>query len=580
MRGRESFVEAGAVAVVLATMIFLSACGDSHGSAASQVDAATKTNVANALGFQQFNEAQIPSDILANLASPANSNRSFGRRLSAYLNSLINNPISFNPDFTELYENLAAHTDSLNPEQTAGVDGFRAPDAASGYLQLPEIALPTMLTFPQADAFDLTAQFGWYYASGIAIGSDGLQYGILLMLLSTPQLPPQQAFAAGLTAVENQVMQLQLTVNQEGGAHYQARPTSVSGTTGLLDFATNYFSASMGINSMQSLQSGSFFPMQMQATGWDYSDGSATQLEIDITFPSGSNRVLQGSSGCMPCCGGIGTLYYSVPSMILGPGSTLTIDGNTIELVSGTFWMDHQWGTAGNFNSDVMRAWNNTQAPAPAGWDWFSFNFSGQRKMMAFARHRSAFSQFYNLTGPTPPGTMTVPISGRYIDAADVATNVDGTLSVTSWIKSTTSPDPDLYQPTGTWYPNAWEFSFPTLPADLQNFRLVPLTDNGSVLFFAAGVEYQEAPVNVINSAGAHVGTGYAEATGYAEIVPASVSNRLEIANLPDTPEAFAIPGPSQSLVEESAAFIAQPQNQAQLFVKLAECLLSGIDRF
>jgi hypothetical protein len=54
----------------------------------------------------------------------------------------------------------------------------------------------------------------------------------------------------------------------------------------------------------------------------------------------------------------------------------------------------------------------------------------------------------------------------------------------------------------------------------------------------------------------------------------------LEVANLPDTPSAFAIPGPSQSLVEESAAFVAQPQNQAQLLVKLAECFLSGIDRF
>ena len=86
--------------------------------------------------------------------------------------------------------------------------------------------------------------------------------------------------------------------------------------------------------------------------------------------------------------------------------------------------------------------------------------------------------------------------------------------------------------------------------------------------------------MNLINAAGDAVGTGYAEATGYAELVPASISNRLEVANLPDTPSDFAIPGPSQSLVEASAAFVAQPQNQAQLLVKLAECFLSGIDRF
>jgi predicted secreted hydrolase len=571
------------VAVVVTAMMFLSACGGGNGGgggSSSQVDDATKADVANALGFEEWDRSLIPPDVLDNLENPAHSNRSVGDRLVSYLNGLRNNPSSFSPDFSELYANLAVNSESVNPQQAAGVDGFRAPDAANGYLQLPEIALPTMLTFPQADAFDLSAQFGWYYVSGVATGADGLQYGILLMLLSTPMVPPQQAYAAGMTAVANQVMQLQLAVNKEGSAHYQARPTSISGTTGLLDFATNYFSASMGVNSMQSLQPDSFFPMQVQATGWDFSTESATQLDVNITFPSGSNRVLQGSFGCMPCCGGIGTLYYSVPSLQIGPGSTLTIDGETVELVSGTFWMDHQWGSSGQFNSDVMRAWNNTQVPRPAGWDWFSFNFTQQRKMMAFAPHKPAFSQFYNVSGPTAPGTMTVPISGRYIDATDKAVNVDGTLSVTDWIQSTESPDLDLFHPTGTWYPNGWELNFPMLPPDLQRFRLHPITANGSILFFAAGVEYQEAPVNLINAAGDAVGTGYAEATGYAELVPASISNRLEVANLPDTPSDFEIPGPSQSLVEESAAFVAQPQNQAQLLVKLAECFLSGIDRF
>jgi len=78
------------------------------------------------------------------------------------------------------------------------------------------------LPFPQSDAVDLQAQFGWYYAAGNVVGDDGKQYGVMLMLVSTPMLPPTSATALEISDTENESTQLQLEINQGGGFHYEA----------------------------------------------------------------------------------------------------------------------------------------------------------------------------------------------------------------------------------------------------------------------------------------------------------------------------------------------------------------------
>lgn len=299
---------------------------------AAPLDPETETNVANALWMQSYDPAQIPPAILARLNSPANSDSAYGSRVDADLQYLIDNPMSFTPDYTACYANLARFTASLTPHQQQGRNSYLGLDVSRGYLELPFLALPNTLQFPHANGVDLTAQFGWYYVVGTALGSNGKHYGILLMMLSTALLPPPLATSLGLTPTENTSTQLQLAVNEEGGAHYQARPTIVGGTTGLLDFRPDLFYSVMGNHRMESvLQNGIFFPMQMQAKGWDHSTTPATPIQIDITFSSGSDYLREGNNGCEPCCGRIGTLYYSIPRMVLdGTKSTLILNGKSI----------------------------------------------------------------------------------------------------------------------------------------------------------------------------------------------------------------------------------------------------------
>ncbi len=392
----------------------------STSATAADVDTQTQTDVANALWKLTYKPGEIPPRIRNKLKDPRNSNSSIGSRLTFYLNDRVNNPISFTPDYSQNYANLALYNSSVNVHQAQTRNAYLGEDRSTGFRDIPAPG-PDVLPFPQSDAVDLQAQFGWYYAAGNVVGDDGKQYGIMLMLVSTPMLPPTSATALGISDTENESTQLQLEINQGGGFHYEARPTHVAGTTGLLQFKPDAFFSVMGKNRMKSLKKGQFFPMRMQALGWDFSTPTPTQMKVDIVVSSGSKVLLEGNLGCLPCCGGIGTLYYSIPRMTVDPKrSSIAINGKKIKLKSGTFWLDHQWGTSGNPKLEVLRAAGNLAPAGPGGWDFFPMNFTGNRAMVVYFLHTADFLQFYGVTDDQPkPGTMTVPVKGQYVDEND-----------------------------------------------------------------------------------------------------------------------------------------------------------------
>jgi CrtC N-terminal lipocalin domain len=461
----------------------------------------------------------------------------------------------------------------VTPRQQQARNSYLGNDLSRGYLTLPQPA-PGTLQFPHAHEVNLTALFGWYYVVGTAVADNGKHYGILLMLLSEPLLPPAEAAGQGLSPTDDMTTQLQLAVNEEGGRHYQARPTIVAGTTGLLEFKPNRFYSVMGKNRMESIRPDrGFFPMRIQAKGWDQSTNLPTPLQIDITFSSGSNPLIQGNNGCWPCCGRVGTLYYSIPQMVIDPAkSELTLNGRKLRLKSGRFWMDHQWGNTGNPKVEVVRAAFNLPPPGVPGWDFFAINFTGNRALVAVALHSAKFKDFYGQTGPTPPGTMTVMVEGKYVDEHDKVTEVTGEMSVTKWVRSTSTPDPALFAVSNVWFPDRWEFSFKSvLPPDIRDFVMAPLTNGDSTLYFAAGTQYQEAPVNLFNPQGEAVGTAFAEGTDYAN-VPVVQAAALKIAGLPNTPSVFTPPGPSDALKAASAVFLALDGNKEKLASELSMC--------
>lgn len=520
------------------------------------MDPETRQGIARALWTTELVADDLPADTLAAIIDPKNSNAAFGERFRTYVSSLLAEPDSFTRSYERGYSTYLDYAESLSPHQAYAMRNLLGADASRGYAPTPAAA---GLQFPRDNAIALQSQVGWYFFVGSAMGENGKEYGIEMMFFRNALLPPPLAAELGLSNTENQIIELQLSVTEAGGRHYQAKPIVVAGTTGLLSFEAEGFGMAMGKNVARSLEAGSLYPLQVQ--GWGIDDvPDAVELSIDLVFASGRDYLLQGVDGCMPCCDGVGTLYYSIPNLQLDPArSSLTLMGESVALSSGAFWFDHQWGMlGGNPQSDVLRAAGNLSPARPYGWDWFMTHFDGNRQITLAAGHTADNLEFYFQTGSASPGTMTAPVKGKLMDADGEVRDILGSMAVTEWIKSTDSPDPDMYWPTNTWYPNRWEFTFgDDVPEDIRVFSMEPIVDSGQSGYFALGGQYSEGAVYLRDGNGDLVGRGFAESVQYAD----TTLNQLALAGLPGTPEMVKTlaPGdPSPELVSESQAYVIQ----------------------
>jgi hypothetical protein len=304
------------------------------------------------------------------------------------------------------------------------------------------------------------------------------------------------------------------------------------------------------------------------------------EIAIDLGFTSGKGILLQGSSGCSPCCAGVGTLYYSIPAIVLdGSSSRIEIGGRRIELTSGKFWMDHQWGTgflpSGAPVSDPLRAAAFFSKPGPGGWDWFPLQFDDGWEITVAAMHSNNYLQFYFQTGPNPPGVMIVPVSGKIMDPQAVTRDIKGTLNVTEWVRATHTND-TAYPPSGSWYPNRWEFSFPDAPVQLRELVMLPLVSGGQMGYFGNGAEYLEGATVLQSPDGRAIGVGFGEATAYAH----TQSLQAKMANLPEgdaTMQLLKRPEPGAFERLSATLYLLWPPNGRQLKSVLECCGQNGL---
>ena len=207
------------------------------------------------------------------------------------------------------------------------------------------------------------------------------------------------------------------------------------------------------------------------------------------------------------------------------------------------------------------------------GWDWFMAQFKGNRELTLASIHSNEMKQFYEQTGPNPPGIMEVEAKGKYIDEKNNSKNVKGSLMITDWIKSEKSQDPDLYPITNTWYPQKWEFSLgDDVPEDIRDFVMIPIVSGGQSGFFGSGLHYSEGAVYLHDLDGGLIGRGFAESTGYVD----APMNRLKLAGLPETVEMLdklEIPQPSSMLKIISFLYILWPSNKSKLKKLLTNCV-------
>ncbi|HEV8352638.1 MAG TPA: lipocalin-like domain-containing protein [bacterium] len=552
-------------------------------AALDALGADTKDSIAQSLWLDRFDPARIPPDVLSKLADPKNSNRAFGQRQGYRMQQLLEHPEPFGGDNRRRYDFLMRYCEALSPHQAYAMCTVMGGDTAIGYKDMPEKA---NFQFPRDYQADLETQVGWYFLIGSARGKNGKEYGLEIMLFRYALLPPPMARHFGLTDEENQIVELHFAIAEAGRGHWQTVPFVVAGTTGMLEFKRNTIHMRMGKNVIGPADGAGPFPMRVAMRGVDRGEPTPVIIETELLFTSGKGVMPVGADGCLPCCAGVGTLYYAIPDLQVDLArSSLTLNGERIEFDWGRFWIEHQWADAmipgGNPRSAVLRA---ASALAPksgsqpvVGWDYFIAQFDAGYQLNFFSLHTSDYQNFYRQTGPTPPGTMTVPISGNVMDPQKGVHDVDGTLQITEWVKVESSPDRAQYFPTHTWYPNKWVFDLGApLPADIGKFTMFPIVPKGgSTGFFAFGAQYAEGATYLRDPQGKDIGRGWAESVMYAD--PAD--NTAALVGLPRgdaTTRALAKTEPSGLQKLWALIYTLWPPHARELKRLLQACIEGG----
>ena len=209
-------------------------------------------------------------------------------------------------------------------------------------------------------------------------------------------------------------------------------------------------------------------------------EGVALTLTLDPAKP----LVIHGERGISKkgAAAGQASHYYSFTR--LKTAGTLTL-GTESYRVTGTSWMDHEFGSA-DLSADL------------AGWDWFSIQLADKRDLMIYRlRHTDGTSD------QASSGTLVFPDGHtQHLSANDIQlTPLDTWTSPTS--KAT--------------YPSRWQVTIPSLELSL---KLTPrLADQELRTTRSTQVTYWEGAMAVEGSEKGQAikGQGYVELTGYAE---------------------------------------------------------------
>jgi predicted secreted hydrolase len=198
---------------------------------------------------------------------------------------------------------------------------------------------------------------------------------------------------------------------------------------------------------------------------------------LDLTLRSTEPAVLEGNKCGYISLASLGSsYYYSWPS--LATAGTITDHGVTLK-VTGTSWMDHQWGPMA--------------LASGGGWDWFSMQLSnGQQYMLFFIRNKKG--QIVETAG------TRIAHGGKditYLTAASTSEQATG-----SW----TSPATHIR------YGSGWDVTVPggrlIVTPDLRDQELDQVKTQGTV--------YWEGDVAINGT----IGGARVSGDGYTELLP------------------------------------------------------------
>jgi predicted secreted hydrolase len=326
---------------------------------------------------------------------------------------------------------------------------------------------PRGLAFPADHGPHPTFRTEWWYYTGHLTASSGRHFGFQLTffrkaLTATP-------VARGSAWRTNQVYMAHFTLTDVGARRFQAFERLDRGAVGLAGATAEPFR--VWVDDWSAAAPPAALPMRLRAA-----DGG---VAVDLLLRRDKDVVLQGEHGLSRKGPGPGNASYYYSLTRLAARGVVAL-GAAVYQVSGSSWMDHEWGTS-------------ALGPDEVGWDWFGLQLADGRDLM-FYRLRRRDGTAAAVSGGTLVGADGS--TGR-LARDDVAITALGT-----W----RSPR------TGAVYPSGWRLRVPRADLDLE---LRPSLPDQEV---DLSVRYWEGAVQVFGRGAGRplTGEGYVELTGYA----------------------------------------------------------------
>jgi predicted secreted hydrolase len=326
-------------------------------------------------------------------------------------------------------------------------------------------------------AFDFPADHGahpgfrseWWYFTGNLAAADGRHFGFQLTFFRFALVPGTVERASAWAT--NQAWMAHLTVTDSAGGRFHAAERLARGALGLAGAEAAPFRVWLGDWKARAMESGGdIYPLKLIARD--------EAIAIDLTLTSAKPLVLQGENGWDRKGPEPGNASYYYSYTRLNARGQLSI-GDTAVDVSGSAWMDREWGSS-------------ALGPDLAGWDWCALQLSDGSELMLYRlRHSDGrASDFSKAALIRPDGERRSYAVGEF------------TFEPRRWW---TSPK------TKVKYPVAWSIE---LPAEDLSLEIRPRLDDQEL---DLTVRYWEGAVTATGRgrSGAIRAEGYLELAGY-----------------------------------------------------------------
>ncbi len=332
---------------------------------------------------------------------------------------------------------------------------------------------PYTFHFPADHGSHPSYQTEWWYFTGHLKSADGRRFGYEVTFFRARLRPQDVARARQILGVSR------WRGNQIYAAHF-ALTDQVGG---------KFFHAERVARSALGLGAAAVGKMAVNVDTWSLSDKPITlhaddgDMRLDLTQTPLKPPAIHGHDGIFRkgACASCASHYYSY-SRLHSQGA-LVYAGKTFT-VTGTSWMDHEFGT-------------NQLLSEETGWDWMSLQLDDGRELMIYIFRRPD-----NTVEPQSSGSL-IERDGR---VRPLALNQFRVTATGRWRSPATHAT----------YPSGWRVQVPSASLDLN---VTPVLVNQE-LVLRSSPSYWEGAVDVRDAATSRTrGQGYVELTGYVERV-------------------------------------------------------------